>query len=170
VFRVCWRAGLGYNDRVSSTARALARSSVLIAALLLCANAFASDGPDCFPPGPPQVPDGDSASETEMIAAQQRMKLFREAATTYMTCIDDRISKGTGRVSERKMERWTKQREKVATSIEKTITDFNTSVRSYKTRQEGSAPAPEEPEPAASQPRPADPSPSSASDRIVIPD
>jgi hypothetical protein len=167
---VCWHAGLGYNDRVSSPARALVRSTILIAALLLPTHAFASDGPDCFPPGAPPVPDGDRASETEMIAAQQRMKLFREAATVYMTCMDERIAKGTGRVSERKMERWTKQREKVATSIEATITDFNAAVRSYKTRQEGSAPEPEEPAPAESRPRPADPSPSSSSDSIVIPD
>lgn len=145
----------------------LARASLLIAALLLQPTAHAAE--ECFPPGVPPIPDGDTASETEMISARQRMKLFQEAAQTYMTCIDARIARGSQ--SERKLERWNKQREKVATSIQSTIDSYNAAVRTYKARAEDEPSAPEtEPEPAAEPPKPSGESEPSSSGGIFIPE
>jgi hypothetical protein len=106
--------------------------------------------PECFPPGTPEIPDGKFASDTEMIQAQQRMKLFRESAEVYAACMDDRFRRFAPRVPQRRRERWVKEREKLVESLQSATQRFNESVRAYKARQEGGGAS----EPPALEPTP----------------
>jgi hypothetical protein len=111
--------------------------SGLIAVVSASHHATAADAvPDCFPPGAPEIPDGAVASVTDMVAAQQRMKLFRESAEIYAACMDDRFKRFGPRVPERRRERWTKEREKLATSLQTATQRYNESVRAYRAKHD----------------------------------
>jgi hypothetical protein len=134
----------------------LAAAGALALLLALPASAPAQDGvPDCFPPGAPEIPNGTSASGPDMVRVEQRMKLFRESATLYTSCMDDRLKRFGQRVPERRRMRWISERQKVVASIQTATQSYNESVKAYKAR------FPAEGKSSSAQP-PAPPAPSGA--------
>jgi hypothetical protein len=134
----------------------LAIASVAIAwvALGIGASLAHAQGsaPDCFPPGAPEIPDGNTASYPDMVRVQQLMKLYRESALAYTECMKERIERLGTRVPTRRRERWVKQRQEVVDSIQTTTDRYNASVRAFKQKSEGAAANPES---TPSQPPPA---------------
>jgi hypothetical protein len=122
----------------------LAWLGVFAVLLALPGSAVAQEGmPECFPPGAPEIPDGSTASGPDMVRVEQRMKLFRESATTYAGCMDERLKRFGPRVPERRRARWISERQKVVESIQSATQRYNEAVKRYKTRfpGEGGSPA-----------------------------
>ena len=114
------------NRMLSATLFALSFS-------LVSHNALA----DCNLPAGPIIPDGNVASEDELISAQKAMKLYQESLLDYRECLD-------AQVADLDPEAETTEAKKLEVlalfnasieSEERVANEFNQSVRAYKARQ-----------------------------------
>jgi hypothetical protein len=60
----------------------------LLAALAGCACTLPSWAGCTLPPAPSKVPDGNAASEQEMVAAMQTLKRYNTDVTNYVKCLE----------------------------------------------------------------------------------
>lgn len=92
---------------------------------------------DCpFPKAPASIPDGNTASEAEMIAAMQAFKQYNEAVKAFQNCLDEetkqKAASGAGTMSFKAM-----QAKKLAAAVEELeqkAKKFNEQVRIFKAR------------------------------------
>jgi len=106
----------------------------------------------CARPRAPEVPDGEKASDVQMIGANQRMKLYQTAVQTFMECIATARSEIGTVARDMKLRRLDKQRDEVTAELKETAEKYNSQVRAYRARQdladtpEGEAPDEADPE------------------------
>ena len=87
---------------------------------------------DCQQPKPPEIPDATQASDVEMIAATQRVKLFIASANEFLDCLD-RAQADIGTTSrDLKRRRIEKKRAEMGQELKNTTERFNEQVRVYK--------------------------------------
>jgi len=118
--------------------------------------AFAQDT-KCARPRAPEVPNGEKATDVQMVGTNQRMKLYQIAVQTFLECVEtQRAAIGTV-ARDMKLRRLDKQRDEVTTELKATAEKYNDQVRIYKTRKglvdappaEGAGPDPAKPEKAS---------------------
>ncbi len=68
---------------------ALAAALVLLVAAGAPAQSLTTLAPDCRAPQAPDVPDGTTANEDELVAAQQRLKAFLADGDEYLKCLQN---------------------------------------------------------------------------------
>ena len=92
----------------------------------------------CDAPSAPIVPDGDSASLEEMVAAQAGIKAFQESNAEYLKCVDEQMA--TEKNLEDEGDEGAQERYALAAADynaavsreEQVAADFNTEIRAYK--------------------------------------
>ena len=116
--------------------------------LLFCSSflLFASQAHaeiDCAIPAPPIIPDGNVASEDELIAAQKALKTFQASLVDYRNCLADvqealKVEVGEGEKSALVIDKEKALVDAYNDSVtheETAANEFNTAVRAFKARQ-----------------------------------
>lgn len=106
------------------------------AAIALLAFSFSVNADCAFPKAPATIPDGNSASEAEMIAAMQAFKAYNDEVTAFGECLDQETkdkAAGTAQLMQLKTMQTKKHNAAVAELQEKAKL-FNEQVRIFKAR------------------------------------
>lgn len=82
---------------------------------------------ECTLKDAPVLPDGASATEPQMIAAQQSVKAYVSETQEYLACLE---FEGKGRAGGD----WTKKYNEASTRMEKLAADFNKQLRAFKSK------------------------------------
>lgn len=82
---------------------------------------------ECTLKDAPVLPDGASAAEAEMVAAQQSVKAYVAETQEYLACLE---FEGKGRAGGD----WTKKYNDASTRMEKLAADFNKQLRAFKSK------------------------------------
>lgn len=100
------------------------------------------------------MPNGEKATDVQMVGTNQRMKLYQIAVQTFLECVEtQRASIGTV-ARDMKLRRLDKQRDEVTAELKATAEKYNDQVRIYKAKKglvdappaEGASPEPTRPE------------------------
>ncbi len=101
--------------------------------VLALALAYAASAParaDCvLPPAPSKIPDGNSASEQEMLTAMQTLKEYNSDVDTYTKCLDFEAKQN--RLSKGEQERL---HNAAVDTLQKIAAKFNEQVRTFKSK------------------------------------
>jgi hypothetical protein len=101
--------------------------------LLAVALAYAASLPahaDCvLPPAPSKIPDGNSASEQEMVTAMQTLKEYNGDVETYTKCLEFEAKQN--RLSKSDEER---MHNSAVDTLQKVAAKFNEQVRTFKAK------------------------------------
>jgi len=89
----------------------------------------------CSFPVPMQVPNGEYATEEEMVATQARVKEFMATAEAYLACLDEEIAALTEEPSEEQLRIRDMRHNAAVDEMEKLAAEFNAQVRVFKKRQ-----------------------------------
>ncbi|WP_173012544.1 hypothetical protein [Niveispirillum sp. SYP-B3756] len=108
----------GLQDMKKATALA-----VTIASFMISGVAHA----ECTLNDPPTVPDGASAAESDMVAAQKAVKAYVAETQEFLACLE---FEGKGKSSGD----WTKRYNDASARMEKLAADFNKQLRAYKSK------------------------------------
>jgi hypothetical protein len=86
---------------------------------------------DCvLPPAPSKIPDGNTASEQEMVTAMQTLKEYNADVDTYLKCLEFETKQN--RLSAGDQE---KMHNTAVDTLQKVATKFNEQVRTFKTKK-----------------------------------
>lgn len=119
-------------------------------ALLLVTAPGIALAADCQPPGEaPQVPDGDTATKTEMVHAQNTIHGYLNAAQQFVDCVDENEDIGKLEIShmEKKEDQEARlkelnaarhQRNAVVEEMQTIANQFNAEIDKFQARQGGS--------------------------------
>ena len=113
--------------------------ATLAALLLAHPVAHAKSDKDCQRPRPPEVPQASDATDIDMIAARQRIKMFLEAGSTYLACLDQAREDVGTTARELKLNRIQKKRDEMETEMKAVAEQFNVQVRRFKERSEAAS-------------------------------
>jgi hypothetical protein len=119
--------------------RALSRlcAGLALAGLLFAgpvAPTFAQDT-QCARPRAPEVPDGEKATDVQMIGTNQRMKLYQVAVQAFLEC-NAKARAEIGTVArDMKLRRVDKARDEVTAELKATADKYNKQVRAYRAKK-----------------------------------
>lgn len=82
---------------------------------------------ECTLKDAPVLPDGSSAAEADMVAAQQAVKAYVAETQEYLACLE---FEGKGRAGGD----WTKKYNDASTRMEKLAAEFNKQLRAFKSK------------------------------------
>jgi hypothetical protein len=101
--------------------------------LLVAALAYAASLPahaDCvLPPAPSKIPDGNAASQQEMITAMQTLKEYNGDVDTYIKCLE--FEARQNRLTHADEER---MHNTAVDTLQKIVAKFNEQVRTFKAK------------------------------------
>lgn len=101
---------------------------LIAAAVLALSVGFATGAQaNCTLSEAPQVPDGKTASEAEMVAAQQAIRVFVTETQEYLACLQN---EGRGRSGGD----WTRRYNEASSQMEKLANEFNKQLRAFRSR------------------------------------
>ena len=144
--------------------RSLGACALVGAGLSLPVPSHAISDKECQRPRPPEVPEASKASDVDMIAARQRIKMYLDASSIYLECLVEAEETMGTTAREVKQSRIDRKREEIQTEMQTVADTFNEQVRAYKARTEPEAEAaPPSPEPSEAD-EGASPAPDGASD------
>lgn len=103
------------------------RTGIVAAAILLSVGHAGTALADCSLKDPPPLPDGASASEPEMMAAQQAIKSYLQETQEFLACLE---GQSRGRLSNEGIRRYNEAIER----MEKLAASFNRELRTFKSR------------------------------------
>jgi len=102
-----------------------------LVALLLSLTAAAA-GAKCTVEDTPSIPDGKTASEAEMGAAQQAVKAFMASSNAYLACLDEEgKAAGSGEAKAMKIAR-NKAYNAAVDEMNSVAGKFNSAIKAYK--------------------------------------
>ena len=114
-------------------------AAVAVAAAFLAPAAYA----DCtYPPAPSQIPDGNTATLAQMLAAQKLVNSYNEQMMAYLSCIqlerDSRVAQAGAQLTKKQkqeLEAIEIQKHNAAVDQLHSVADqFNTQVKIFKTK------------------------------------
>ncbi len=118
--------------------RSLFGSLASVAMALAIALTSARAAAECTPPMPSEIPDGTTASETEMIAAMKSFKQYDAAAMLYLKCLEEQtasaISKRPPTERGGLKAKQVEMHNAVIDALQDAANKFNKQVRVYKDR------------------------------------
>ena len=103
---------------------------MLAAAAAACCFSLAAQADCVLPPAPSKIPDGNSASEQEMITAMQTLKEYNADVDTYLKCLDFETKQN--RLSAGDQE---KMHNTAVDTMQKVASKFNEQVRTFKAKK-----------------------------------
>lgn len=106
------------------------------AALAMAAFSFQSYAECAYPKAPASMPDGKTASESEMMAAMAAFKAYNQEVTDFGTCLDAETKEkaaGTAQLMQLKTMQTKKVNAAVA-ELQSKAKEFNEQVRVFKAR------------------------------------
>ena len=112
------------------------KAGILALASLSLALSFSAQADCVFPKAPASVPDGKSASESEMIAAMNAFKAYNEEVTAFGACLEEETknkASGTAQLMQLKSMQAKKHNAAVA-ELQQKAKAFNEQVRIFKAR------------------------------------
>jgi hypothetical protein len=109
-------------------------AAVLAAVMAVClpaSPAAAVSDRDCQRPKPPEIPDGKTASQIDMISTKERVKLYVQSGTAFLECLDE-ASENLGSVSrDRVLARIEKKRTEMTDEMAQIAEALNVQIRIY---------------------------------------
>ena len=102
---------------------------MLAAAAAACCFSLAAQADCVLPPAPSKIPDGNSASEQEMITAMQTLKEYNADVDTYLKCLQFETKQN--RLSAGDQE---KMHNTAVDTMQKVASKFNEQVRTFKSK------------------------------------
>jgi len=102
---------------------------ILLAAVLTCAASLPAYADCVLPPAPSKIPDGNSASEQEMVTAMQTLKEYNGDVDTYTKCLEFEAKQN--RLSRSEEER---MHNSAVETLQKVAAKFNEQVRTFKSK------------------------------------
>jgi len=102
---------------------------MLAAAAAACCFSLAAQADCVLPPAPSKIPDGNSASEQEMITAMQTLKEYNADVDTYLKCLEFETKQN--RLSAGDQE---KMHNTAVDTLQKVASKFNEQVRTFKAK------------------------------------
>lgn len=110
---------------------------LLVAALALFASsAFAAE---CRLPLVPPLPDGETASEAEILAAREQIAQYVAAGEAFIVCLTVTRDGSDPNTPPEKLAEWTKQHNAAVDQMQAIATAFNRELARYKARAESSS-------------------------------
>jgi len=103
---------------------------MLAAAAAACCFSLAASADCVLPPAPSKIPDGNSASEQEMITAMQTLKEYNADVDTYLKCLEFETKQN--RLSAGDQE---KMHNSAVDTLQKVAAKFNEQVRTFKSKK-----------------------------------
>lgn len=103
---------------------------MLAAAAAACCFSLAAQADCVLPPAPSKIPDGNSASEQEMITAMQTLKEYNADVDTYLKCLEFETKQN--RLSAGDQE---KMHNTAVDTLQKVAAKFNEQVRTFKAKK-----------------------------------
>ncbi len=103
---------------------------MLAAAAAACCFSLAAQADCVLPPAPSKIPDGNSASEQEMITAMQTLKEYNADVDTYLKCLEFETKQN--RLSAGDQE---KMHNTAVDTLQKVAAKFNEQVRTFKSKK-----------------------------------
>jgi hypothetical protein len=106
------------------------RKRILAALAITYAVSLAAHADCVLPPAPSKVPDGNTASEQEMVTAMQTLKEYNGDVDTYLKCLEfeakqNRLSRGDQE----------KMHNAAVDQLQKIADKFNAQVRTFKAKK-----------------------------------
>ena len=106
------------------------KQTPLITAVSLLLSASASA--NCDFPNSIAVPDGNTASESELVASQAAIKQYMASAEDYIACLDEEAEAIGPEITEDQMRMRDMRHDSAVDEMEKLASEFNAQVRAYK--------------------------------------
>ena len=103
---------------------------MLAAAAAACCFSLAAQADCVLPPAPSKIPDGNTASEQEMITAMQTLKEYNADVDTYLKCLEFETKQN--RLSAGDQE---KMHNTAVDTLQKVAAKFNEQVRTFKSKK-----------------------------------
>ena len=111
--------------------------AVFAASSVIAQEAEQSEADSCYEPAAPIVPDGNVASQDELVAAQKAIKMFQTSLIDYRECLDG-LSAALDPENEADEERGSQITARYNDSVAaeaRAAEEFNVAVRAFKARQ-----------------------------------
>ncbi|MDG1462644.1 MAG: hypothetical protein P8R04_03665 [Gammaproteobacteria bacterium] len=109
--------------------RALTRASLLTGFCLLVSLAANAN---CDFPASLEVPDGNTASEAELVASQAAIKQYMASAEEYVACLDAEAEAIGPEITEDQVRIRDMKHDAAVDEMEKLAAEFNAQVRAFK--------------------------------------
>jgi hypothetical protein len=113
------------------------RNLLKLSVALAFAVASVAAHADCaYPKAPASIPDGKTASESEMLAAMQAFKAYNEEVNAFGACLDEETKNkaaGTAQLMQLKTMQ-TKKHNAAVAELQSKAKEFNEQVRIYKAK------------------------------------
>ncbi len=107
----------------------------LVTAMTLSLYAMAQDaGVDCERPEAPSVPEGATASETDLLEAQQLVKGFNAEGEDYLACVKEAEATLGAEPTEEQKQEYTTLHDTMVDEMHAVADKFNQAVRAWKAR------------------------------------
>ena len=103
---------------------------ILLAVALTCAVSLPAYADCVLPPAPSKIPDGNSASEQEMLTAMNTLKEYNGDVETYTKCLEFEVKQS--RLSHSDEER---MHNSAVDTLQKVAARFNEQVRTFKAKK-----------------------------------
>lgn len=91
-------------------------------------------GADCSRPSPPSVPNGEVASEDELITTQTSVKQFKTDAETYLECLKKAEAAAGEELTDEQRQHLITMYNSMVDQLHGTAEQFNSAVRAFKAR------------------------------------
>lgn len=111
---------------------------IVFAAILATASAAA----ECvYPKAPPSAPNGNTATQEEMVAGMQTVRAYNETMTAYLKCLDDEskariLEAGDDQEKIKRIKSMTTDRHDAAIDeLNSRANDFNDQLKAFKQKQ-----------------------------------
>jgi hypothetical protein len=102
---------------------------ILLAVALTCAASLPAHADCVLPPAPSKIPDGNTASQQEMVTAMQTLKEYNGDVDTYTKCLEFEAKQN--RLSHTDEE---KMHNTAVDTLQKIAAKFNEQVRTFKAK------------------------------------
>ena len=99
--------------------------------VLLPASALAKSDRDCQRPKPPEIPDGKTASQIDMISTKQRLKLYMDSGNLFLDCLDEAGATVGSVARDRVLKRIETKRTEITEEMQRVTNEFNAQVRLF---------------------------------------
>lgn len=105
------------------------------AALLVCGLLAGNAAFGCDYPRSPAVPNGETATQEEMLEAQQRVRAYVAAAEAYLACLESAEADPENPLPQQQAEINVKRYNAMVEEMHRVSDEYNVAVRIFKSRQ-----------------------------------
>lgn len=111
------------------------RPCAIFFAMLICGTMLAGPVLACDYPRSPALPNGETATQDEMFAAQQAVRSYVAAAEAYLACLEAAEANPENPITPKQAEINVKRYNAMVEEMHRVSDEYNVAVRIFKARQ-----------------------------------